>query len=149
MMYLRGGKCYAVSDPELAKEVGEMMDELEKEKKEKKKNNCVNIHCVFFEEDGSCDEDIQYCKEYIPSSSHEALVDCAEAFTEGLTYGLKSHENFQKLDENVTKLEQLSGHSLDTLLEMFAAGWMLEPPKKSVTVEELWRRYLDCHDEIK
>ena len=39
------------------------------------------------------------------------------------------------------KLERLSGYSLDKLLEMFAVGWTLEPPKKSCTVSELMKGF--------
>lgn len=55
----------------------------------------------------------------------------------GLADSLKTSENFQKLDEDMTKLEKLSGYSLDKLLEMFATGWTLEPPEKNFTLIEL------------
>lgn len=105
------------------------------------KNDCINTHCIYREEDGSCETDINYCKEYIPPSFHVILTKHAESIMKGLAEGLKTPENFQKLDENVAKLERLSGYSLDKLLEMFAAGWTLEPPKKSCTVSELMKEF--------
>lgn len=83
------------------------------------KNDCVNNHCIFREEDGTCEMDIAYCKDYISPSYYEILPN-----------SLNASEGFQKLDEDVTKLEKLSGYSLDKLIEMFAAGWTLEPPDK-------------------
>ena len=105
------------------------------------KNDCINTRCVCREEDGSCDTDINYCKEYIPPSFHEILTKYAESFMKGFAYGLKTPEEFQKLDENMIKLERLSGYSLDKLIEMFAAGWTLEPPKKNCMVSEISKEF--------
>lgn len=76
-------------------------------------------------------------KDYIPPSFYKILRKHSESFMKGLADGLKTSENFQKLDEDVTKLEKLSGYSLDKLLEMFATGWTLEPPEKNFTLIEL------------
>ena len=59
----------------------------------------------------------------------------------GISNGLKTSEEFQKLNEDAIKLEQLSGYSLDKLIEIFAAGWTLEPPKKKCTVSELLKEF--------
>lgn len=101
------------------------------------KNDCINNHCVCREEDGSCETDINYCKEYIPPSFLDIAAKHSDLFMKGLAPVLKASEEFQKLDENVAKLERLSGYSLDELIEMFADGWTLEPPKKSCTLSEL------------
>lgn len=105
------------------------------------KNDCINTHCIYREEDGSCETVINYCKKYIPPKFHEISTKHSNLFVKGLATGLNTSEEFQKLYENMIKLERLSGYSLDKLLEMFAVGWTLEPPKKSCMVSELMKEF--------
>lgn len=101
------------------------------------KNDCINKHCIYREEDGSCEADINYCKEYIPPSFNEILTKHSEAFMKGLAHGLKTSQYYMKLDETRMKLERVSGYSFGELLDKFAAGWTLEPPKKPTKLSEL------------
>ena len=80
-------------------------------------------------------------EEYIPPSFLKILTKHNNLFMKGLSNGLKTSEEFQKLNEDAIKLEQLSGYSLDKLIEIFAAGWTLEPPKKRCTVSELLKEF--------
>ena len=80
-------------------------------------------------------------EEYIPPSFLKILTKHSDLFMKGLSNGLKTSEEFQKLNEDAIKLEQLSGYSLDKLIEIFAAGWTLEPPKKRCTVSELLKEF--------
>ena len=45
-----------------------------------------------------------------------------------LIYSADVAASVRKLDENVHKLEQVSGKSMDELTVLFAAGWKLTPP---------------------
>lgn len=49
-------------------------------------------------------------------------------------------------DEASEKLKQLTGHDLLKLIDLFAAGWTLEPPKQTMTMEEL-RKALELDEE--
>ena len=80
-------------------------------------------------------------EEYIPPNFLKILTKHNDLFMKGLSNGLKTSEEFQKLNEDAIKLEQLSGYSLDKLIEIFAAGWTLEPPKKRCTVSELLKEF--------
>lgn len=93
------------------------------------KNDCLNYQCCFREEDNSCEADIEYCKEYVPPSALK-ILNTSHIFN-----------YVRKLDENITKLEQLTGFSLDELIEKFAAGWTLEPPKNPYTFRDLLRDF--------
>lgn len=80
-------------------------------------------------------------EEYILPIFLKILTKHSDLFMKGLSNGLKTSEEFQKLNEDVINLEQLSGYSLDKLIEIFAAGWTLEPPKKMCTVSELLKEF--------
>ena len=43
----------------------------------------------------------------------------------------------KKLDEDVATLETVSGHSIEALLGLFAEGYILQPPERPMTMEEL------------
>lgn len=51
--------------------------------------------------------------------------------------------NYRHLQETVTKLEYLSGYSLDQLIELFAAGWTLQQPKEPYKFSDLLRAFED------
>ena len=48
---------------------------------------------------------------------------------------------FKEVEETLHKLEQVSGMTLDELIEKFAAGWVLSPPEsKGISLSELRAR---------
>lgn len=50
-------------------------------------------------------------------------------------------EAYKELEEAVLEIEKLSGYSLESLREKFAAGWTLVPSKNSITLSELIAKY--------
>lgn len=53
----------------------------------------------------------------------------------------KEHRMLRHTDDTATKIEHLTGYSLDQLLEKFAAGWTLEPPKELYKFSDLLRDF--------
>ena len=43
----------------------------------------------------------------------------------------------KKLDEDVVTLETVSGHSIEALIKLFAEGYTLQPPERSMAMKEL------------
>ena len=39
-------------------------------------------------------------------------------------------KNIRRIDESVMELEQVSGKTIEELVELFASGWELRPPTK-------------------
>ena len=52
----------------------------------------------------------------------------------------KYSDSIRCLEERVSKLEQVSGKSMDELIELFAAGWTLNPPRE---LTPSFREFLD------
>lgn len=46
-------------------------------------------------------------------------------------------ERIVKRDELISEIEYLTGYRLETLRDMFAAGWTLKPPGQSKSINEV------------
>ena len=47
----------------------------------------------------------------------------------------------KKLDEDVVTLETVSGHSIEALIKLFAEGYTLQPPERSMAMKELSKAF--------
>lgn len=65
------------------------------------------------------DEAIQHCKE---------KADCIDIIA-------KSFEASARFESKIAKLVYLSGKSLDEIIELYAAGYTLQPPKQNKSLE--------------
>lgn len=105
------------------------------------KNDRTNFTC------GCGDEDSDYNKIHITDDKYFALRALKDivlpylAPITDLTYVNSAIDIVNRTEEKLMKLEELSGLSLDELINRLAAGWELVPPEKSCTVSDLIRMF--------
>ena len=93
-------------------------------------------------EDHAYDEPCPGCGAVINDDENEYIsnkpkLKCSSfygAFLSGTSSRSGIWSGYRKLEEEMSKLEQVSGYSLGKLIELFAAGYTLQPPEyKSMT----------------
>lgn len=52
-------------------------------------------------------------------------------------------KKYSELEQVCRELENLSGYSIDTLRELFAAGYTLKPPEPPVSLEDMIKEVQD------
>ena len=96
---------------------------------------------------GCGDDDSDYDKIHIADDKYFSLPTMKDivlpylAPMSGLTYVDSAIDTMDRTEEKLMKLEELSGLSLDDLIDRLAAGWELVPPEKSYTVSDLMRGF--------
>lgn len=102
-------------------------------------SDCRGSWCNIYSDVSDGDETCPNCgaamnedeTEYVEEKKRFNFSDIFSGYTRE-----KSHL-IQRYDEKNATLRQLTGHDINELIELFAAGYTLEPPKPSISFEEM------------
>lgn len=96
-------------------------------------SNCGRSWNNIFENPGMWNE-CHGCGEKMDEDETQYIENNKQSINQVMTQAIKT---VRELDENVCKLEQVSGKSIEELIELFAAGWILTPPYSNTKLSDL------------
>lgn len=80
----------------------------------------------------SSEERLDDEREYVEEKKTKQLANSFKNITESISKATIAYQNMgdaiRRIDENVMTLEQVSGMSIENLIKLFSAEWVLTPP---------------------